>query len=308
MKKALIALFMLISFSVYTQGAFSQSNIKQIYDTNIVQAQVPDSINKFLNRYSKYINDHNISELTKLYADSFISGDGLKKEAIITLIKDTWTNYPDIKDVSIIKNIRLNNDFATIETFDKTSGTSLTKSEVTNDTGLLENESHNFIYLQKSGKNWKIVSDKVIYEKTSIKFGTAKNFSTVLTAPEQVNSGDEYTASLVADIPNGIIAIASITREPIVYPETKPLEVYRQLSSGTDCLERVMKANTTNNNELATASIGYTELTEDILTNPEVKLTGMTILLTRVNVIPKSGYEEKNSKLKIEPNVETEDE
>lgn len=304
MKNTIVSIFTVICFFSFVQDSFSQSNIKQVYDTNIIQAQIPDSINKFLNKYNKYINDHNLQELARLYADNFMSGDGLNKKTILKLVGDTWTNYPDIKDTSIVKNIRVSDNNATIETFDKTSGISSTKSEITNDTGILENESHNLMYLQKSGKNWKIISDKIIYEKTSIKFGSAKNMNANLSAPEQAQAGEDYTATLTTNVPNGIIAIASITREPIVFPETAPLEVYRQLSPGNDCLERVMKANTTNNNELATASIGYTELTDDILTNPEVKLTGMMILLTRVNVIPQSTFKEKNDKLKIEHDIE----
>lgn len=304
MKNTVISIFALICFFIYAPTAFAQSNIKQVCDTNVVQAQIPDSINKFINKYNKYTDSHNLTEISKIYADNYVSGDGLKKEAVINLIKDTWSSYPDIKDNSSIKDIRVKGDFATIESFDKTTGTSINKSDVTNDTGILENESHNLIYIQKFGKSWKIVSDKVIYEKTLIKFGSAKNLKVTLNAPEQVLAGETYTASLNAEVPTGMIAIASITREPIVYPETKPIEVYRQISPGADSLERLMKANTTNNNELATASVGYTELTEDILNNPEVKLTGMAIVLTRVNVIPKNEFVEQSAKLKIEPDVE----
>lgn len=301
MKKILIYLFVIFCIQGTAQKAFSQDNA---VTTDSLCTQSQSSINNFMKDYFKYTNEHNVPEITRLYADNYVSGDGLKKDAVVKLIKDAWTNYPNIKIDTVIKSIRISDQYATVETYDKSYGSSANKSDITGDIGNLESESYNVIYLQKFGKGWKIISDKTTYEKTIIKFGTAKPLKVSLTAPEQVLSGENYTASLETELPSGMIALGSITREPIVYPETKPTEVYRQITNDGS-LERFLKANATNNNEFATASVGYTEVSEDIFANPEVKLTGMAIILTRVNVIPASTFVPQNDKLKVEPDLET---
>jgi len=302
MRKIFIYFFIIFCLIGNTHESYSQGKLDSIPLKNTPSL---DSINNFINKYLKITNEHNIAEINKIYALNYVSGDGLKKDDITKLIKDTWIAYPDLKNTSVIKDIRVNEAYAAIETYDKSCGSTANKSDITNDSGLLDSESHNIIYLQKFGKDWKIITDKVIYEKTTIKFGSAKPLNVNFYAPEQVLAGNNYTASLNAEVPDGMIALGSITREPIVYPETKPEEVYRQVNPATNSLERLFLANTTNNNELVTASIGYTEVTEDVLANPEVKLTGLTIVLLRVNVIPQSQFVPRIDKLKIEPDIET---
>jgi len=305
MKKFYVYLFIILCICGNSLKCYSLSKTETVNHIQGIQNPISNSINSFIDQYLKATNEHNISDINKFYAQNYISGDGLKRDDVIKLIKDTWIGYPDLKVTSVIKDIRANDLYATVETHDISCGNSAAKSEVTNDAGALESESHNIFFLQRFGKSWKIVSDKVIYERTTIRFGSAKPLKVSLYAPEQVMAGESYTASLYAEIPDGMIALGSIAREPIVYPETKSDEVYRQISSTANCLERLMKANITNNNELATASIGYSEMTEDVLANPEVKLTGMAIILVRVNVVPQSQFVPQNDKLKIEPDIET---
>ncbi|MDD3014098.1 MAG: hypothetical protein PHC34_10385 [Candidatus Gastranaerophilales bacterium] len=304
MKKIYVYFFIMLCLSGNIQKSYSQGKIEPVPQVQSAKYQVEGSLNNFIKSYFKATNDHNLNEISKIYALTYHNGDGLTRADVLKLMKDTWVSYPDLNVNSVIKDIRVNDLYATVETFDKSCGSSVKKSDITNDKGLLENESHNIIYLQKFGKDWKIITDKVLYEKTIIKFGSAKPLKISLFAPEQVLAGENYTASLYAEIPDGLVALGSITREPIVYPETKPDEVFRQVNPATGSLERFMTANTTNNNELATASVGFTEMTEDFLANPELKLTGMAIILTRVNVIPKSQFIPQNNILKIEPDVE----
>lgn len=305
MKKLYVYFFIILCLTCSVQRSYSQGRSEAANAIQNNQTQIQSSINNFINRYIKATNEHNIAEINKIYAQNYHNGDGLIREDILKLMKDTWVSYPDLKINTVIKDIRVNDAYASVETFDKSVGSSAKKSDITNDIGLLESESHNIIYLQKFGKDWKIISDKVIYEKTSIKFGSAKPLNVALYAPEQVLAGDNYTVSLNAEIPDGMIALGSITSEPIVYPEIKPEEVFRQINPGTGSLERLMKSNVTSNNEFASASVGYSEMTEDVLANPEVKLTGLAIILIRVNVIPQSLFVPQNNKLKIEPGLET---
>ena len=216
----------------------------------------------------------------------------------MTLVQKTWKGFPDLKLSSKVKSIRVNGDYASVETEDLSTATTAEKSELTGDTGILCSKAESIIYLRRYGKNWKIFSDKVIYERTSLFYGKAKNLNVTIYAPEQVYAGNEYTVSIVTDVPPETFVLGSIANEPIVYPEVKSEEVFRQITPESGMLERVIKANKTNNNELAIASIGYTELVRDIYQKPQMKLTGIALIMQRVNVTPKSTFDHSKVKKK----------
>lgn len=273
--------------NISTSGSVSIDNFQ-------VSKQYKD-IQKLLNKLEKYTNKHDIEKLKTLYSKDYTNYDGLKQDDLFKMISKTWSNFPDVKFDSKIKNIRVNNNYATIESIDTATGTTRDKLELTDDTGILNSTSHNLLYLQKYGKNWKIVSDRVIFEKTILKYGKAKNISVDISAPDQVAANQNYTTTIITDIPEKMVALGSIAREPIVFPEVKAEEIFRQIPADQGQLERIVKANNTNNNELAVASIGYTELVQDFYQNLQVKVTGVALLMHRVNVIPKSTYINKVS-------------
>ena len=286
MKRALILIIISLIGVNFSTPTYAQNLTPATYTE---QNQETKQINTLIEKFLKCSNSHDFDEIKKFYAPNYISGDGLKKDDLMSIIKESWENYPDIQYSSEIKSIRVNNNLATVESYDKATSKAAKKSSITNDTGVLESLSHNIIYLQKFGKGWRIVSDKVYYESTIIKYGCAKNLNIKFNAPEQISAGEDYTASLYTDIPSKTIVFGSITREPIVYPEAKSEEIFRQIPPETGLLERVMPANKTNNNELAVASLGYTEVSGSY-GNPDLSLTGIVIALQRVNVIPKNAY------------------
>lgn len=297
MKKQSLAILLGLILSINTvKSAFSDTKIDDklidIYGCSLLlNDNDRESIKSFWSDYQTYTNNHDLEGLKKLYAPQFISGDGFKQTDMLNLIKDAWKNYSDMKFSSDVKSIRINNGYATIESVDKSQATTSDKSELTGDNGIMNSEAYNIMYLKRFGNNWKIVTDRSLYEKTSIKYGTAKNTQMSFTAPEQVNAGEAYTASLSTEFPEENVAIGSIAKEPIVYPEIKPEDIFRPVPSDSGILERVMKANKTNNNELAVASVGFTTLSKAPLTGqPEVVLTGIALLIQRVNVIPKSTF------------------
>ncbi|EKE02535.1 MAG: hypothetical protein ACD_20C00363G0001 [uncultured bacterium] len=283
----LLILLITATFGIYFSGPIYSQTLTPA--THVEQNQEVKQINNLIEEFSKYSNEHNIDEIKGFYAPNYISGDGIKKDELTKIIKQSWDNYPDIHYTYEIKDIRVNNNLATVESYDKAISNTAKRSEITNDTGILESTSHNIIYLQKMGKGWKIVSDKIYYENTAIKYGCAKGLNIKFSAPEQIYSGEDYTASLYTDIPSKTIVFGSITREPIIYPESKAEEIFRQVPPESGILERVMKSNKTNNNELAVASVGFTEVA-GTYGNPDLKLSGIAILLQRVNVIPKNNY------------------
>src|SRR3989339_1650909 len=104
MKKLLILIFTLfICIFVYNPVYAENSDSKN-----------PDvkQINIFLDKFLKYSNEHNLEGIKKLYAPLYISGDGIKKDDLMKMIKDSWDTYSDIKYTSEVKDIRVNNNIA----------------------------------------------------------------------------------------------------------------------------------------------------------------------------------------------------
>lgn len=290
-KKVLFAISAVILAVTSSSPMYAKSVDNQVISyIKKIQNNDNSNLKVVLEKYLKYSNDHNLKALKELYATSFVSADGLNKNQILDIIKDTWTNCPDIKYVSDIKSITFNDNYAFVESVDKATATTRKKSEVTNDFGQISSVSNNITYFQKFGNKWKIVSDKVSYESTSIKYGSAKNITFEFYAPAQVPAGNSYTATLKAKANDSQFLFASISNEPITYPQADATEVFRQINPDSLLLERIMKSNTTNNNELTSASVGVAEITKTENSFPKVSLTGLAVLFQRVNVIPKSSY------------------
>jgi len=284
MKKLIGFILALLSFIFICGSSYAQENTAQIQDS--LQNPEIKKIKTFIDNYNNFSNKRQMEKIRKFYADSYISGDGFKLNEILSLAKESWQAYPDIFYSSEIRNIRITDSFASVETLDRAVSEKARKSEITNDLGKLESNSGNIIYLQKFGDNWKIISDRVNFEKTSIKYGIAKNLDVKFEAPEQVNSGEKYTASLYTDMPDNTFSVASITKEPIISPRQTPDEVFRQVPKYLGILERLLEANASNYNEIACASVEYAEFNLDATANSNIKPTGIALILQRVNVIP----------------------
>lgn len=142
--------------------------------------------------------------------------------------------------------------------------------------GELQSLSEGQLYLKKIGNAWKIVCDRIDYEKVKVAFGLAKQLNAVFTAPEQVKAGKQYSAKLEVSLPPGLFAVGSITSQPLRFPQPSPTDSPRPLEA--PALERVMSANNENRNELLTATV--------ILTNPmRTSVMGVSFLTRRMNVI-----------------------
>jgi hypothetical protein len=273
-------------------------------------AKSPDvvAIADVLSELLEASNKHLLDDVVKHYSQRFVSGDNLTLSQVQHLIQDTWSLYPDIKYTSKILEIRLNGDWATVESMDSThataQGDSLMSAMASNattanaaskamaskesNTGALDSRSRGLLFLHRAGKVWEIISDTTLYETATILFGDAKTLKLGLSSPDQVFSGEPYTAKIEASMPTGSFAIASITREPLVFPQRSPEEKFRTLSDEQTSLERVFQANQGNRNEMVTATIGLTQVGQDDQEHPVVKLSGIATIVKRVNVLPKS--------------------
>lgn len=239
-------------------------------------------INSLLDELEKDWNSHNIKSLKGYYADTFVNGDGLKLDDVNNLTVELWEAYPDIMTMSNDRAIRIYGDYATVKTTDFYQGVSKSERPDIGTKGTLKAVSSGELYLKKFGSVWKIISDKTLYEKVGIGYGVGNEYidkdNIKLSAPEQVYSGNNYTATLEFDLPLDNKPIASITKELLVYPQLEGEDKFRLADS--ESLERLFTANSIGKNELISATVG---LTGGIL---QPKLLGLMFITRRVNVIP----------------------
>ncbi len=222
-------------------------------------------------------NAHNLDSVMSNYADDYINNDGLDKKAVSKLTEDFWKTYPDAKSSSKTKSIRIEGNFATVESRDMAVGSTAKEMPGINTKGDLNSISEGQLYIKKIGGIWRIIGDRIDYEKVRVAFGLAKTLNASFSAPEQVKSGRQYSAKLELNLPTGLTAVGSITSQPLEYPQPQPTDFWRPLD-GT-VLERIMPANTNNRNELLMATIGITNSSRN-------NLMGITFLTRRLNVVP----------------------
>lgn len=243
-------------------------------------------IARIVSHQAKYASEHNLEKLQELYTEDYFNSDGFDRELFFKMVKETWDAYPNIAYTSQVKHINIDNEFALVEVFETAMGETKMSSDMLADKGLLYSESNTVYCLKKVGRSWRIFSDYVVNEKDSLRFGDAKNINMDISAPAIINAGKEYTASLNMNLPKDSLILAAISNDPIIYPPSDATAVFKNLKVD-GVLERVLNANTKNNNEFAVASIGITKAKVNKLQHLDISLTGIAFLRTRVNVIPK---------------------
>jgi ketosteroid isomerase-like protein len=234
-------------------------------------------IEKILNNIEDQWNAHNLDTVMDYYSEDYINNDGLDKKAVTALTQDFWKTYPDAKSFSKVKQIRIEGNFATVESRDMATGSTAKEIAGIPNKGDLKSISEGQLYMKKLGHDWKIIGDRIDYEKVRVAFGIAKTLKTTFSAPEQVKSGRQYSAKLEVDLPANVMAYGEITSEPLEYPQVQPKDAYKQIDGPV--LERLLPANTSNHNELLMATLA--------VTNPgHASLLGLEFLTRRLNVVP----------------------
>jgi len=235
-------------------------------------------------------NRHDIEGVLRHYSHAFTSGDSLNLKDIRGLIEDTWKMFPDIRYESQIMEVRLNGNWATVESIDTATASAKVDSVVSDKPGSMKSRSRGLLYLHKVGKSWEIISDYTLHEKAIIVYGPFDNVDIDVETPEQVFADEPYTAKVTVSVPSGNIAFATLSQEPLIYPQHTSKDKFRTLSMEKTDLERIFKANISNNNEVVTATVGFTEIGQDDQERPTINLKGVMTVVKRVNVIPKSTY------------------
>ncbi len=267
---------------VATQKAKIEQN--RIYKINY------NDIKAVINQQTVYTNKYDLDGLSSLYAKDFTNSDGFNKEVYFKLIKDTWETYPDIIYKTHINNIEFSDNYATVVVDETAIATSKETVGELSVIGELYSTSKCVYFLEKQGTKWVISSEKILDETSTLKYGNARYSKIELSAPKQIGANQDYTATLKVTAPKDSAVIASISKENIVYPQTKAEDAFRRLT-GDNILERVFHSNSENVNEYTVASVGITRA-EPTYTPDEVRvyMGGLAFIMTRVNVVPKNKF------------------
>lgn len=146
-------------------------------------------VQEFLDNIEIQWNAHNLDALMNNYADDYINNDGLSKKAVTDLTKDFWEQYPDAKSSSKTKELRIEGNYATVDSRDVASGTTAKEIQGVNSKGELRSVSEGQLFLRKFGNGWKIIGDRINYEKVKVSYGLARQIDASFLAPEQVKAG-----------------------------------------------------------------------------------------------------------------------
>lgn len=269
MKKIILVLL----FCLYISQSAVQAFYFDFYNND------EKAVKRLLNSQVRYANREDFNNFIKTYDTKYVNSDGLNLDSYSSLIKDLWKSFDGIKYAIEFENIVINDNKAKVELLESTYA-ELEMAKVY--TGELKSLARTIYYLEKKDNSWKVVSDTVLEETTSMLYGNAKDLEINLDVPKQITPNKEYCATLEFEPPEGIVAIASIASDIVEYPQKQTEEVYRAMPED-NILERLFISNNKNANEYVVASLGLTKPTMcDLSVN--FNLTGFGYVIKRVNV------------------------
>ena len=203
-----------------------------------------------MNKHTKAMSNHDVQAVKSFYAANYKSSDGFTLDELGKMLEKTYSAYNNIKYKTKISAINAYDDWALVQMSDKSSAVVLPEDKSTNKKkmGKLEGKSVYNVYLKKMNNEWKIVSEDILLEETTLKFGIARKIDMDILSPLVVKAGQEYDLSLKINKPKDILALASISREEIVYPPVDSPEKYRRIPQDGE-LERLVRANDKNLDE-----------------------------------------------------------
>lgn len=257
--------------------------VSPAFALNLFDNKDETAIKNLLKSQVKYANKTNFNKFIKTYDETYINSDGFNLDTYSNIVKDIWSTYDNIKYDIQIKKINVKDNTASVELIE-TSDAKIKLSDVYS--GELKSVADSIYYIKKNNNGkWKVISDKVVDETTSMLYGTAKNLDVKLSVPNKIDANMDYTATLEFIPPYGTIAMASIASDLVEYPQKPTKEVFRAMPED-NILERIFTSNNQNLNEYVVASIG---LTKSMISDMEIKihLTGFGYVIKRVNVVPK---------------------
>jgi hypothetical protein len=201
-------------------------------------------------------------------------------------VNGNWITV-ESEDTSMAKNIE-----APFEMFASGVPVYLQFFDAKKNDGLLTTRARNLMYLRKIGDEWRIDSDQSLYEDAVLRYGKTTGLNAEISVPDKVFAGQSYTAAVSASFPTDSVAVTSVNRSEMVYPQASFASVMRLMSPAENRLERVFTANTHNRNEMVSTSLGLLEGKRVVNAKgePAVDLTlvGVLTFVKRVNVAAKA--------------------
>ena len=236
----------------------------------------------------RYANRNDFKNFISTFDPSYVSADGFNLDTYSKLVQDIWSSYKNIKYDIEIKDIKVQDNRAVAQ-LEESAYAKINFSPAYE--GKLRSESETLYNLEKINGSWKVVSDNVLEETTSMLYGEAQDLDIRLTVPNNIPANSEYSAILEFTPPDETIAIASLASDKVEYPQKPTKEVFRAVPED-NILERLFTANNDNSNEYIVASIGITKTAVSDL-SVKMSLTGFGYAIKRVNIISnkKSGEE-----------------
>lgn len=284
-----IILALLLSVQIPSEAGFLTEQKTKIEQQKFNKTRNAE-IKALFGEMIKQANKHCLVGLQSVYSKDFVNSDGFNYDTYMKMVEDTWKTYPDISYSTQINNIDFTDNYARVLVTE--TAVSAPKEQIGDfeTIGELYSVAKCIYHLQKHGEIWLIESEDVLEETSTLKYGGARYINIELDTPKQIGAGKYYTTTLKIDVPKGVNAVASISREKIVYPQTKTEDNFRRVSND-NVLERVFTSNQDNVNEYAIASVGLAQA-EEQGENLKVYMNGLAFIMTRVNVVPENKFVE----------------
>ena len=288
MKKKLCILFtVLFLFSaIPAKSVDIKEKLSQIGFNLFTEKDAASEITKVIEKQQKYANKNNYKKLKLLYTDDYTNFDGINIDEYVESLQKTWNTHDKLSYKTTINSINVFGNYATVYVTDEMQGQTKDTYEKIEGKGVLSSTAKSVYYFKKDSGEWKINSDMTISEKTSLKYGSTKNMEIEIDAPECVGADTQYEVKVVVNSDEKSAIIASITSEPIQYPQIKSEDVFRTLKRDGE-LERVVTSNNNGKNEVAFASIAIAKPLLKDSGEIEAAVEGVAFVATRINVIPK---------------------
>ena len=291
MKKILSILLIASIFAMSAPATQAAIISDRSYRASVRKEQKNDikQIKALFKKHVLLANKHDIDGLNFLYSDNYVNNDGFDKKTYFKSIEATWESCKDLTYTTEILSIEINGDHANVYVNETASGTLVEKIEDFSIAGEIHSKSKGIYHLDSINGNWYISGETALSDESSLVYGDARYMNIEIQAPAQVNSGENYTASLKVEADSNILITASITSDPVVFPTKTPQNDLRLLPE-TQILERIIKANTDNINEYVIASMAISRVKPVDIENYKIYMSGLACVMKRVNVVPKNNF------------------
>ncbi|MGN0014071.1 MAG: nuclear transport factor 2 family protein, partial [Candidatus Gastranaerophilaceae bacterium] len=280
-----------------SEEALINEKIASIGFGKIFVSDPQKEIETLFKKLDSYSLKKDLKNIRTYFSDDFVSNDGYDIDTYMKSVKNGFESYNARSVTTKILSIAVNDDFAVVHVCESGEAETTKPAAQIEGNGLVLSSADIYYFLKKEANKWKITSANVLDENCSILYGAAKNVYFSLNVPTQIKAGCEYTSSLSFAPMKDIFVMASLSKDPIVYPLPLAIDSFKSIKRD-GILERIFTSNTDGYNEYAIASIGMTRA--DMLNSKiELKIIGSAYVIRRVNVFKPMPQNYSNAKKNV---------